>query len=145
MNLSKHVTLAEFEASGTATNHSILNKMNEFEIERAKLLCEKVFEPLREFLAQPIRINSGFRSVATNRACGGSKTSQHCLGEAMDLHIGSKGFNYIKDHLVFDQLIWEFGTDKEPSWVHVSYKKTNNRKQVLKATKKNGKTTYTPY
>ena len=145
MNLSKHVTLAEFEASGTATNHSILNKMNEFEIERAKLLCEKVFEPLRAFLAQPIRINSGFRSIATNRACGGSKTSQHCLGEAMDLHIGSKGFNYIKDHLEFDQLIWEFGTDKEPSWVHVSYKKTNNRKQVLKATKKNGKTTYTPY
>ena len=145
MNLSKHVTLAEFEASGTATNHSILNKMNEFEIERAKLLCEKVFEPLRAYINQPIRINSGFRSVATNRACGGSKTSQHCLGEAMDLHIGSKGFNYIKDHLEFDQLIWEFGTDKEPSWVHVSYKKTNNRKQILKASKKNGKTTYTPY
>lgn len=145
MNLSKHVTLAEFEASGTATNHSILNKMNEFEIERAKLLCEKVFEPLRAYINTPIRINSGFRSVGTNRACGGSKTSQHCLGEAMDLHIGAKGFNYIKDHLEFDQLIWEFGTDKEPSWVHVSYKKTNNRKQVLKASKKNGKTIYTPY
>jgi len=61
MNLSKHVTLAEFEASGTATNHSILNKMNEFEIERAKLLCEKVFEPLRVHLGEPIRINSGYR------------------------------------------------------------------------------------
>lgn len=145
MNLSKHVTIAEFEASGTATNHSILNKMNEFEIERAKLLCEKVFEPLRAFLGQPIRINSGFRSIAVNRACGGSKTSQHCLGEAMDLHIGAKGFNYIKDNLLFDQLIWEFGTDKEPAWVHVSYKKTGNRKQVLKASKKNGKTTYTNY
>lgn len=145
MNLSKHVTIAEFEASGTATNHSILNKMSEFEIERAKLLCEKVFEPLRAFLGQPIRINSGFRSIAVNRACGGSKTSQHCLGEAMDLHIGAKGFNYIKDNLLFDQLIWEFGTDKEPAWVHVSYKKTGNRKQVLKASKKNGKTTYTSY
>jgi zinc D-Ala-D-Ala carboxypeptidase len=145
MNLSKHVTLAEFEASGTATNHSILNKMNEFEIQRAKLLCEKVFEPLRSYIGEPIRINSGFRSIATNRACGGAKNSQHCLAEAMDLHIGAKGFNYIKDHLVFDQLIWEFGTDKEPAWVHVSYKKIGNRKQVLKATKKNGKTIYTPY
>jgi len=142
MNLSKHVTLAEFESSGTATNHSILNKMNEFEIERAKLLCEKVFEPLRAHMGEPIRINSGFRSVATNKACGGSKTSQHCLGEAMDLHISSKGFHYIKDNLIFDQLIWEFGTDKEPSWVHVSYSKARNRKQILKAIKRNGKTVY---
>jgi len=94
MNLSKHVTLAEFEASSVATNHSIINKMNEFEIERAKLLCEKVFEPLREHLGEPIRINSGFRNIATNRAAGGSKTSQHCLGEAMDLHVGSKAFHY---------------------------------------------------
>ena len=142
MNLSKHVTLAEFEASSVATNHSIINKMNEFEIERAKLLCEKVFEPLREHFGEPIRINSGFRNIATNRAAGGSKTSQHCLGEAMDLHAGSKAFHYIKDNLEFDQLIWEFGTDKEPSWVHVSYSKTRNRKQVLKAVKKNGKTQY---
>ena len=81
MNLSKHVTLAEFEASGTATNHSILNKMNEFEIERAKLLCEKVFEPLRAHMGEPIRINSGFRSIATNKACGGSKTSQHYFNQ----------------------------------------------------------------
>jgi hypothetical protein len=145
MNLSKHVTIAEFEASGTATNHSITNKMNAFEIERAKLLCENVFEPLRAYLNVPIRINSGFRSVATNKACGGAKNSQHCLGEAMDVSIGSKGFHYIKDNLIFDQLIWEFGNDNEPSWVHVSYNKTRNRKQVLKASKKNGKTIYTSY
>jgi hypothetical protein len=145
MNLSKHVTKAEFEASSTATNHSILNKMNEFDTERAKLLCEKVFEPLRAFMGVPIRINSGYRNIATNRACGGSSTSQHCIGEAMDLNIGSKGFHFIKDNLEFDQMIWEFGTDKEPAWVHVSYKKTGNRKQVLKATKKNGKTIYTKF
>jgi hypothetical protein len=145
MNLSKHVTQAEFEASGTATNHSILNKMSEFDIERAKLLCEKVFEPLRAYMGTPIRINSGYRSVAVNKACGGSKTSQHCIGEAMDLNIGSKGFHFIKDNLEFDQMIWEFGTDKEPAWVHVSYKKTGNRKQVLKASKKNGKTIYTKF
>jgi zinc D-Ala-D-Ala carboxypeptidase len=145
MNLSKHVTVAEFEASGTAIARSIPNKMNEFEIERAKLLCENVFEPLRAYLNTPIKINSGYRNIATNRACGGSRTSQHCMAEAMDVNIGAKGFNYIKDNLVFDQLIWEFGTDKEPAWVHVSYKKTNNRKQVLKATKKNGKTIYTSY
>jgi hypothetical protein len=151
MNLSNHVTLAEFEASGTATNHSILNKMNEFEIERAKLLCEKVFEPLRTHMGGPIRINSGFRSVAVNKACGGAgktvngkyvPTSQHCFGEAMDINIGSKGFHFIKDNLIFDQLIWEFGTDKEPAWVHVSYSKARNRKQVLKAIKQNGKTKY---
>jgi len=145
MNLSKHVTIAEFEASGTATNHSISNKMNAFEIERAKLLCEKVFEPLRAYLNEPIRINSGFRNVAVNKACGGAKNSQHCLAEAMDLHIGAKGFNYIKDNLVFDQLIWEFGNNDNPAWVHVSYSKTRNRKQVLKASKKNGKTIYTSY
>jgi hypothetical protein len=75
---------------------------------------------------------------------GGSKTSQHTKGEAMDLQIGAKGFNFIKDKLNFDQLIWEFGNDENPSWVHVSYS-SKNRKQVLKATKKNGKTIYSNY
>ena len=145
MNLSKHVTIAEFEGSGTAIARSIPNKMNEFEIERAKLLCENVFEPLRAYFNKPIKINSGFRSVATNKACGGAKNSQHTMAEAMDVNIGAKGFHFIKDNLVFDQLIWEFGTDSNPAWVHVSYKKTNNRKQVLKASKKNGKTIYTSY
>jgi hypothetical protein len=144
MNLSKHVTLAEFQDSSTATTHGINNKMNESQIASAKLLCENVFEPLRSYLNRPIEISSGFRSLQVNKMIGGSKTSQHTKGEAMDLQIGAKGFNFIKDKLDFDQLIWEFGNDENPSWVHVSYS-SKNRKQVLKATKKNGKTIYSNY
>jgi zinc D-Ala-D-Ala carboxypeptidase len=145
MNLSKHVTLAEFENSPTATTHGINNKMNESQIASAKLLCENVFEPLRLYLNIPIKISSGFRSVQVNRKIGGSTSSQHCKGEAMDIKIDAKGFYFIKDKLEFDQLIWEFGNDEQPSWVHVSYKKSGNRKQVLKATKRNGKTIYSNY
>lgn len=144
MNLSTHVTLAEFQDSSTATTHGINNKMNESQIASAKLLCENVFEPLRTYLNTPIKISSGFRSVQLNRMIKGSSTSQHTKGEAMDLQIGANGFNFIKDKLDFDQLIWEFGNDENPSWVHVSYS-SKNRKQVLKATKKNGKTIYSNY
>ena len=145
MNLSKHVTLAEFENSPTATTHGINNKMNESQIASAKLLCENVFEPLRLYLNTPIKISSGFRCLQVNRLIGGSATSQHTKGEAMDIKIDAKGFYFIKDKLEFDQLIWEFGNDEQPSWVHVSYKKSGNRKQVLKATKRNGKTIYSSY
>ena len=145
MNLSKHVTLAEFQNSPTATTHGINNKMNESQIASAKLLCENVFEPLRLYLNIPIKISSGFRSVQLNKMIKGSLTSQHTKGEAMDIKIDAKGFYFIKDKLEFDQLIWEFGNDEQPSWVHVSYKKSGNRKQALKATKRNGKTIYSSY
>ena len=144
MNLSKHVTLAEFQDSSTATTHGINNKMNESQIASAKLLCENVFEPLRSYLNTPIKISSGFRSVQLNKMIKGSSTSQHTKGEAMDLQIGANGFFFIKTKLDFDQLIWEFGNDENPQWVHVSYSK-RNRKQVLKASKKNGKTIYSNY
>jgi len=144
MNLSAHVTLKEFTYSDTATTHGIKNEMNLTQIESAKLLCEKVFEPLRIYLNTPIKINSGFRSLQLNKLTKGSLTSQHTKGEAMDVNIGAKGFNFIKDKLDFDQLIWEFGNDENPQWVHVSFSK-RNRKQVLKATKKNGKTIYSNY
>ena len=140
MNLSQHVTIAEFEH----TSHNISNKMNDVQIASATLLCTKVFEPLRLYLGRAITISSGYRSPALNRAVGGSATSQHKKAEAMDIKIGAKGFHYIKDNLEFDQLIWEFGTDHEPQWIHVSYSK-NNRKQVLKAIKSNGKTKYINY
>jgi hypothetical protein len=144
MNLSAHVTLAEFQSSGAATTHGIKNEMSATQIESAKLLCENVFEPLRIYLNTPIKISSGFRCVQLNKMIKGSSTSQHTKGEAMDIKIDAKGFNFIKDKLNFDQLIWEFGNDEQPSWVHVSYSK-RNRKQVLKATKKNGKTIYSNY
>jgi len=144
MNLSKHVTLKEFQASGLATLRNLNNEMSESQIASAKLLCENVFEPLRLYLNTPIKISSGFRSVQLNKMIGGSATSQHTKGEAMDLQINAKGFNFIKDKLEFDQLIWEFGNDEQPSWVHVSFS-SKNRKQVLKASKKNGKIIYTNY
>ncbi len=144
MNLSAHVTLAEFENSPTATTHGINNKMSESQIASAKLLCENVFEPLRIHLNTPIKISSGFRCVQLNKMIGGSKTSQHTKGEAMDIKIGAKGFHFIKDKLDFDQMIWEFGNDENPQWVHVSYS-SRNRKQVLKAYKQNGKTKYSSY
>jgi hypothetical protein len=145
MNLSAHVTLAEFENSPTATTHGINNKMSLSQIESAKLLCENVFEPLRIHLNTPIKISSAYRSVQLNKMIKGAIGSQHTKGEAMDIKIDAKGFHFIKDKLEFDQLIWEFGNDENPQWVHVSYKKGRNRKQVLKATKQNGKTKYSSY
>lgn len=145
MNLSEHMTLAEFENSPTAAKRGISNKMNAGQIEAARLLCQKVFEPVRKFVGGPIKLNSGFRSVILNRAIGGSSSSQHCKGEAIDIPINSKAFHYIKDNLDFDQLIWEFGNTQEPAWVHVSYKKSGNRKQILRAVKVAGKTAYKPF
>ena len=99
MNLSAHVTLKEFQVSGIATLRGIKNEMSLSQIESAKLLCENVFEPLRIHLNTPIAISSGFRSVQLNKMIKGSLSSQHCKGEAMDIKVGAKGFNFIKDKL----------------------------------------------
>jgi zinc D-Ala-D-Ala carboxypeptidase len=146
MNLSAHVTKAEFEQSNTATRKNIINIMDQTQTANAIKLCTKVFEPLRAaFGNNPIHISSGYRSVALNKKIGGSSTSQHCKGEAMDISIDKEMFLWIKDNLIFDQLIYEFGNDNAPQWVHVSYSKTRNRKQILKAVKVNGRTKYLPY
>ena len=137
--ISKHISAKEGVHSNTATRRKIKNEPNSVQLAAMKAVAEKVFEPLREHFDEPIRVNSFFRSPNLNKAIGGSRTSQHCLGEAIDMD-GTNGitnkqlFDYIKDNLEFDQLIWEFGTDKNPDWVHVSYKaKGKNRKRVLKA------------
>lgn len=146
MNLSPHVTLAEFENSPTAVKHGISNKMNAQQIEKAKLVCVNCFEPIRAYLKKPIRVNSGFRSLLLNKKIGGSKTSQHCKGEALDLDLHDrKLFNWIIDNVQFDQLIYEFGTDTAADWFHISYSPVKNRKQVLRAVKRAGKTVYIPY
>jgi hypothetical protein len=138
MKLSENVTIAEFEASPTATAKGIANKMNAAQIESAKLLCTKVFQPIRAKVGKPIKINSGFRSTALNKAIGGSTTSQHCKGEAMDLDLHDKDlFIWIIENLDFDQAIFEGGTENSAGWFHISYKKTGNRKQALRMT--NGK------
>ena len=138
--ISKHISYKEAVGSDYAKQKGISNKPNEEQVENMKLLAEEVFEPLREWVDAPIKVNSMFRSLELNTALKGSKTSSHMNGEAMDItSMGGKSnlemFHYIKDNLCFDQLIWEFG--KEPKWLHISYNKDNNRKQVL-VTKKRG-------
>jgi hypothetical protein len=152
MQLSKHLSLAEIMRSETAKRNGISNMPTEEHLNNFKLLAEKVFEPIREHFKAPIHISSGYRSKALNTAIKGSLSSQHCSGEAIDIDMDGTSitnaqiFNYIKDNLIFDQLIWEFGTDKNPDWVHVSYESTGKqRKQILKALKVNGKTSYAPY
>jgi hypothetical protein len=154
MKLSKHLDLAEVTRSETAKRKGVSNMPTPEHIENFKLLAEKIFEPIREHFNVPIFISSGYRSKALNQAIGGSLTSQHCQGEAIDIDMdgSSSGvtnaqvFQFIKDNLNFDQMIWEFGTDKNPDWVHVSYESTGKqRKQILKAVKINGKTSYVPY
>ena len=138
--ISKHISYKEAVGSNYAKQKGIKNKPNEEQVENMKLLAKKVFEPLREWVDAPIRVNSMFRSKELNSAIKGSLKSSHLNGEAIDItSMGGKSnlemFHYIKDNLEFDQLIWEFG--KEPKWLHVSFNKDNNRQQVL-VTKKRG-------
>ena len=149
MNLSKNFSLAEMTKSVTAKRLGIDNTPNEQQIEFLIELCENVLQPLRDKMG-PILITSGLRVPKLNKAVGGSTTSQHCAlnGAAADIDMDAKNaeiFNYIKDNLVFDQLIWEFGDDNCPDWVHVSYHYGHNRSQILKAAKRKGKTAYIPF
>ena len=133
--ISKHISYKEAINSNYAKKHKIENKPNDEQIENMQLIAEKVFEPLREWVGGPIKVNSMFRSKKLNTGIKGSLTSQHLKGQAIDLTtMGLKTnleiFNYIKDNLDFDQVIWEYGR-KNPVWIHVSYKAKNNRKQAL--------------
>jgi hypothetical protein len=153
MKLSKNLYLSEVIKSNTAIRLGINNEPTAEHLENLKEIANNIFQPLRDYFDEPIGVSSGYRSIALNKAIGGSsKTSQHSKGEALDLDAdifggiaNSEIFDYIKYNLDFDQMIWEFGTDKEPNWVHVSYKKGKNRKQILKAVKENGKTKYYSY
>ena len=121
-------------------------------IKNLQLLAEKIFQPIREHFGKPIHISSGYRSNALNRAIGGAASSQHCSGEAIDIDMdgtditNAQIFEFIKDNLEFDQLIWEFGSKTNPDWVHVSYESTGKqRKQILIAKKVLTKTIYSPF
>jgi hypothetical protein len=147
--ISKHISYKEATFSQTATRKDIDNTPSEEVLQRMKTVAENIFEPLRAYVGGPIKINSFYRSIMLNTAIGGSKSSQHTRGEAIDLDdtlgcMSNKDmFTFIKDELDFDQLIWEFGDDENPAWVHVSYvSPENNRRRILKASKVNGKTTY---
>lgn len=148
MKISDHISLKEGIRSNTAKRLNIDNTPDEETLITMKITAQHIFEPLRNNFNEPIYISSFYRSPKLNKAIGGSKKSQHCLGEAIDIDdIYSKSSNsdffyYIKDKLEFDQLIWEFGDDKNPAWIHVSYSLGKNRMRVLKAVKEKGKTKY---
>jgi hypothetical protein len=148
-NISEHISYKEAIRSTTALRLGIDNTPDEYQLQNMELIAEKIFEPLRKAAAGPIKINSFMRVEKLNQAIGGSSRSQHCQGRAMDLDdtygymTNAEMYNYIKETLDFDQLIWEFGTDENPDWVHVSYVDgDSNRKRCLQAYKKEGKTAY---
>ena len=147
--ISKHISDKEGVYSTTAMRRGLDNTPNGEQLDNMKLLAEKVFEPLRKWVGGPIRINSFFRGPELNTAIGGSSKSQHCKGQAMDVDDGgcnktnAEMYRFIKDELEFDQMIWEFGDDDNPNWVHVSYvSEDENRNRCLKAYKDKGKTKY---
>lgn len=147
--ISKHCSYREGTHSDTAQKHGVDNTPTEEHLETMKVTAEKLFEPLREYVGAPIRVNSFYRSEDLNALLkGGARRSQHMKGEAMDLDaLGGRSnaemFMIIKDQLDFDQLIWEGGNNKEPEWVHVSYtEKRKNRKQVLKMKRKGSRISY---
>lgn len=153
--ISEHVSYKEATKSNTAIKFGIDNKPNELQLENMIILSENVFEPLRKHFDKPIGISSFFRSEELNNRIGGSKSSQHLAnkGAAMDIDADMYGgitnkdiFDYIKDNLEFTQMIWEFGTDKEPNWVHVGYDANNLKKELLVAKRNSkGKTYYEFY
>lgn len=143
MKISNNITLQEATKSETAIRKGIDNMPDGEQLNNMILVAQKCFEPIRMKHGKPIGISSFFRSPALNKAIGGSTTSDHCKGCAIDIDadIYNNGitnkeiFEWLRTNVDFDQLIWEFGTDENPDWVHVSYRKTGNRKQILKAIK----------
>lgn len=149
MNISKHISHKEGVKSNTATRLGIDNIPGDYELGNMTLIAERLFEPLRAWVGGPVKINSFYRSKELNLAIGGSQRSQHCEGRAIDIDdtfgykTNAEMFHYIKENLNFDQMIWEFGSDKNPDWVHISYvSEDQNRNRCLIAYKENGKTRY---
>ena len=148
-NISKHVSYKEGVYSITALRLGLNNDPNAYHLNNMKIISEKIFEPLRMHVGGPIKINSFYRGPELNKAIGGSSKSQHCKGQAIDIDdtygnaTNAEMYHWIKDNLNFDQMIWEFGDDNNPAWVHVSYvDDDNNRNRCLKAYRENGKTKY---
>ncbi len=148
MQLSKNFSLAEMTKSETALRHDMDNTPGEAEIANLKTLCEKVLQPVRDHFAKGVKVNSGYRHPEVNAKVGGSKTSDHCKGQAADIEIpgvpNHELAQWISNNLEFTQVILEFYTQGVPDsgWVHVSYDPANLKKQELTAVKQNGKTVY---
>lgn len=148
MKISEHISYKEATRSITALRKGIVNIPDNNQLENMKRVANKIFEPLRNNFKVPIKVESFFRSYKLNKIIGGSKNSQHMKGEAIDIDDDFGGlrnsgmFYFIADNLTFDQLIWEFGNNNSPAWIHVSYKKTGNRNKISIAYKKKNKTYY---
>tara|TARA_R110002020_G_scaffold360328_1_gene572995 strand:+ start:25 stop:480 length:456 start_codon:yes stop_codon:yes gene_type:complete len=147
--ISKHISDKESVYSRTAQRLGIDNTPTQEHKDNMVKLAIEVFEPLRAYVGGPIKINSFYRSPKLNKAIGGSSRSQHCNGQAVDIDdtfgrlTNAEMYKFIKQHLDFDQMIWEFGDDNNPDWVHVSYvSPEDNRNRCLKAYKEKGKTKY---
>ena len=147
--ISKHISDKESVYSRTAIRLDIDNVPTKEHLANMVELAENIFEPLRAYVGGPIKINSFYRSPELNKAIGGSTRSQHCHGQAIDIDdtfgrmTNAEMYDFIKEHLDFDQIIWEFGNDNNPDWVHVSYvSPEQNRNRCLQAYKEKGKTNY---
>lgn len=146
----KYFTIDEMCRSNTAKARKIDNTPNEEVKKNLQNLIEHILDPLREKYGKPIVVSSGYRSEKLNRAIGGSKTSQHCIGQAADIHatVNSRKnnmeiFKLIKECIDdWDQLIYEHGDNTGPDWIHISYSSKHNRKQILKAISSGGRTKY---
>jgi zinc D-Ala-D-Ala carboxypeptidase len=149
MRISKHISYREATHSATAKRRGLDNTPNQEQLENMYKVAEFIFEPLRLFVGGPIKINSFFRSGDVNKAVGGTSRSQHCKGQAIDIDdvfgrkTNAEMFQYVRENLDFDQMIWEFGSNNNPSWLHISYvSKAENRNRILRAVKRDGKTKY---
>jgi hypothetical protein len=148
--ISKHVSYKEGVYSNTAERLGLKNDPSDDHLFNMIKIAENIFEPLRMHVGAPIKINSFYRGPELNKAIGGSAKSQHCHGQAIDIDdtfghaTNAEMFYWIQQNLNFDQMIWEFGTDENPNWVHVSYvNEKDNRNRCLKAYKDdNNKTKY---
>jgi zinc D-Ala-D-Ala carboxypeptidase len=148
--LTKNFSLSEMTKSETAVRHGMENKPGPDEVNNLLNLCANVLQPVRDHYGRGVHVNSGYRSPDVNAKVGGSRTSDHCRGMAADIEIPGVAnadlATYIRDNLSYTQLILEFYTPGIPDsgWVHVSYDPANLKKQVMTATKKDGKTVYLP-
>ena len=128
MKLSPHFTLGELTKSSTAERKGIENVPSDEEIKDLTILCERILEPVRNNYGIPFAPNSGFRCLELNREIGSSDKSQHVTGQAVDFEVPGVSNKevalWVKNNLVFDQLILEFYKEADPSsgWVHCSYK-----------------------
>lgn len=152
MQLTKNFNVAELSRSEAATRKGVDNTPPPEAVENLRALAEKVLQPLRDAMGQPMRVNSAYRGPAANAAIGGSKTSQHMTGEAADIEFDGFDNKLLAKKIVdlklpFDQLILEFYKPGDPNsgWVHVSHKRGGpQRGQVLRAANEGGKTKYLP-